>query len=589
MANNADNLELVPEFTDHSFMGDTCLIPNMDKTDGNRGVMAANAVQQALIPSNGHGEAPLVFSRFENQIAEYGHMIQRAKEPLFVFKIFKENNLNQTYILQGKVSKKVSMFQVKQGYTFTEKYGYHQINDILNYNAGDIIPKDAILSRSTAFDELGNYNYGYNLLAAYIPWEGLTFEDPFVVSESAANKMSHSYHYTVDIPLNSNDVIKNLYGDSLNFKGYPNVGEDINNGILCAVARINYDNIATCSDKNLSSIVDGDEVYYAAGKVVKIQVFSNLKGKDGEDDEIKLKTYKYYEQVNEIYQNNKANNNSLIHVLKILKDKGHNVSDDINHAIAMDTLKNERMLPWEYNDNKFDTFVIRFTILETKSAKIGSKVTCRYGDKGVISKIIPDSQMPMLPDGRRLEIAINPGCVFNRIIIGTLYEHELNFISDRLIHFMNTYHVNDSCGEKFEAYLEAFLKNVSTEQYNFLMDNVIPDIAHCEDYWNHITKHGMNIHQSPFHDNITKDSMFELYEYMEELYDLVDEDFLFKLDGIHEPIIVAKKFFIKLKHETITKISARNAGNISTMKGIPNKNNIAFKKHKARISNNPVR
>ena len=590
MANNSDNIDLVPDFNNHSFMGDTCLIPNMDKTDGNRGVMAANAVQQALIPAKGYGEAPSVFSRFENQIAEYGAMIQRTTEPMLVFKIFKENELNQTYILQGKISKIVSTFQVKQGYTFTEKYGYQQLNDILKYNVGDVIPKDTIISRSTAFDEIGNYNYGFNLLAAYIPWEGLTFEDPFVVSRSAANRMSHSYHYTVDVPLNSNDVIKNLLGTDGEFKGFADIGEDIQNGILCAIARINYDNIATCSDKNLSQVNDDDDVYYANGTVVKIEVFSNL------EDEEKLKKYKYYNQINKYYTQNNINRDNLVKVCKILKSKGHKMSDDINYMLAMDELKNNRVnakggvgLPWEYNDNKFDTFVLRFTILETKHAYIGSKITCRYGDKGVISKILPDDQMPMLPDGRRLDIIINPGCVMNRIIIGTLYEHELNFVSDRLIHFMNKYHVDDSCGQKLEAYLEAFLKNVSTEQYEFLMDNVIPDIANCEEYWKYITEHGMNIHQAPFHDNINKDAMFSLYEYMEDLYSTVDEDFLFTLEGIDQPIVVANKFFIKLKHETSTKLSCRNAGNISTMKGIPNKNNIAFKKHKARFSTNPVR
>lgn len=210
--------------------------------------------------------------------------------------------------------------------------------------------------------------------------------------------------------------------------------------------------------------------------------------------------------------------------------------------------------------------------------------------------VIEDSKMPTTPDGTPVDIIVNPGAVYNRLIPSTLYEHELNFTSDRLIQLINKQEYQNLHKEisddrlKVLYYLNNFLSKVAHKQYISYMEMV--SLLSDEDatqLWHEMVKHGFRINQSPFHGNVTPEALHEIYKFLEEEFANIGEELLYRIPGIHEPVIIADKYFVKLKHETITKLSARNAGNISTMKSIPHKNNLAFKRGLEWFSNNPVR
>lgn len=364
--NNLDDVSKIREFTDHSMFGDSLMIPNMDKSDGNRGVMAIGVFQQMLILEN--PELPKVFSRFENQIASYSRMIKYAEDDLFIYKVFTYTDQRKLYLCQNKRTKELIKYDVTAGFNFTEKYGFKWINDILKFKEKDVIPKGTLLQRATCFDELGNYMYGTNLKTMYMPWEGMTYEDPFVISASAKEKLTHNYYYTVDVPINSNDIIKNILGDSDEYKGFADIGEHIKDDVLCAIHRVSYENISATSDKAMRSIHPNDDVYKAKGKIVDIEIFSNL----GEEELEKLSKYKYFSQIKK-YMSPKQS--EYINLIAKLKEKGVKLHDDVNYDLAHHLFKDGR--DWTYNGNEFDTAVIRFTILKTQSALNGTKITSR--------------------------------------------------------------------------------------------------------------------------------------------------------------------------------------------------------------------
>ena len=67
-----------------------------------------------------------------------------------------------------------------------------------------------------------------------------------------------------------------------------------------------------------------------------------------------------------------------------------------------------------------------------RRVKVGDKMANRHGNKGVISRIVPHDKMPQLPDGRHLDICINPLGIISRMNIGQLYEMHLSMAVDSL-------------------------------------------------------------------------------------------------------------------------------------------------------------
>ena len=191
--------------------------------------------------------------------------------------------------------------------------------------------------------------------------------------------------------------------------------------------------------------------------------------------------------------------------------------------------------------------------------------------------------MPKTSDGKQIDIILNPLAVGNRLIPSTSYEHELNFISDRMIQYIDTLSITTR--QKLIMYGNEFLNYTCKTQFNQFM-NILEANEEVDSMWTDMLANGFYIMQDPFWDNIQKESLWHLYDTLNIWYP--NESFLYHIDGTESGLIVADKFVIKLKHEPSTKFSARSIRSIST-KLIPNKNNMQYKKYKALYSTIPVR
>ena len=145
-----------------------------------------------------------------------------------------------------------------------------------NYsNPGTIIHKGDIIRRSTGFDQYGNKTSGRNINVAYMALDN-NMEDSVVISSRCSDLLSAPLLRTVKVIINENDIPLNIYGNDDMYKVYPDIGEDVKDGILMAYRRDKKEEaIYTQSVKRLQEIMMSDDKITIKGKVIDINIYCN--------------------------------------------------------------------------------------------------------------------------------------------------------------------------------------------------------------------------------------------------------------------------------------------------------------------------
>ena len=549
----------------HYFLCEELMVPNADKNDGGRINMLTSQLPQFLTLDN--AETPKVFSGFENQIGKYTSAVKKYNEPIQILKIFALNENNFFIVVELLESNKYDLINYSSSINLTESYGYTS-EFMVDITEGVIIPKDTVIYKNKMYDENLNLQIGVNLKCVYLAKEGLTYEDGVPISESAAKKLSHTEVTEIVVILNSNDILINKYGTSTEYKPYPNIGESIENGILCARRRINYNFVLDeFKNSNFSEVNSNDQCFYIEGIVEDITIYSNLT-----DEE---KAYKFNAHLVNNVDGAFKIYNSIFKYLQKLKDSNTNqFCDDLNWLLQYSIDYINPTKKYSFDNTEFNGAIIKFKIKNTVKAKVGSKITGRFSNKGVVSKIIPDDEMPMTEDGLfRAEVCLNGLGVVGRLNIGQNYEMELSHYADFVINkFKNN-------RDKLFTNIMKFLSISSPKQHEFLVEK-LKNKQLKKEYIDLVLADGLYIHQPPFFENANEDTMIELIK----TFDIK----LSKFVGIHEDLVAGTMYMIKLKHEPYGKLSIRSAGPISLL-NVPYKNNESYKKGNSLYSNAAIR
>lgn len=407
---------------DHSFLAEELLIPNVDKTDAGRSNMFTAHQSQLLVPNT--GEPPRVFTNFENEIGKYSSGLRCLKEGTYakVVDVVEFHDMKKMSIISihDSISDEIvkyDIIEMKDAINLTEYYGYEREYNPSLDKKKSVIREGDFLYRNGMYDENLNFQYGVNLKAIYLPYKGLTYEDGIVISESAAKKLGHTSVEVFDISLNTNDVLINLFGDENEYKPLPSIGEEFKH-YLAARRRLNYATALISFDrKSFMEMKNEDTIFYANGTVVDIEVFSNL-----EDDEFARIDYLHpffnvftsqleaYMRINDIYE-------------KLREKYGSDIfSDDFNfwYRKGEDALRRRRMT---YDKKEFDGILVRVTVKKEVPVVPGAKLTGRHGNKGTISRIIPDKDLPKVEEtGEVPDILLNPLGVIGRKNVAQNYE-----------------------------------------------------------------------------------------------------------------------------------------------------------------------
>lgn len=476
---------------------------------GNRSQMWSTQIEQhvPLISP----EVQNMATSFEKPYGKYCDSYSVAQADFKVIAVIPKflniSRFNYIYVVQNMLTKVFDIIEVKHYACLSEDRGYlrpYTKGD--SYKPGDVIKKGETIYRSNSHDEYGNYRYGVNPKCAYISLPEVE-EDGIMIRAGYREKFSFYDMRKTAITLNRNQVLLNKYdktGNSKNYKSFPDLGEEVEDGILCVKRSINYANIAAeCTDNMLKTILSTDEIVKGEGIVGDIDVWIN-DVEEFENSGNKSQIYKYYCACKEYYT-------KIINVLEpiVNSKKGiqytHKLRWQYEHA--RDYIDNNAI--YMNNNNSIEFAYIEIFTYEKKYATDGYKVTDRFGSKGVITYVCPDEYMPRDEYGNVADLVLSPPGTIARANPGQEYEEEYNFIANEVGKRITSL---TNLADKEKLLLD-FIMTVNKNEGIVLKDYLSKiTVEEKIEMFNDLAEVGMILVKEPFDGVITPENLEMLYK-----------------------------------------------------------------------------
>lgn len=248
----------------------------------------------------------------------------------------------------------------------------------------------------------GELALGKNLLVAYMPWEGFNFEDAVLINEKIISQYTslHIEKYDLDISEKVYEITKNIPGilqkelQKLDKNGIIKIGSWVQTGDILVGKVIPIEPNALLTHEKLLYDIVGQ-------KIAKIQE-KCLRVPQGTSGRIIRISYIFHTNN---YLDSAKTKNSIFLENNVLKDDNSHIT-----PLLLKSLKK-----------------IIIYIMEKREFKVGDKISGRHGNKGIISTILPNYDMPYLPNGLTLDVLLNPLGVPSRMNVGQILECLLGF------------------------------------------------------------------------------------------------------------------------------------------------------------------
>ena len=433
--------EITDEEASSMLSTSTALVPFLENNDGARVLMYSNQAKQMLPLKN--PQPPIVQSGYESILPKHLSSVFNKKSPCKgkVEKIerdkisirctnnkIQEVDISPAHLRSGSGKDTLSVFRP-------------------GVNEGDKVESNEILAEGGNMSQ-GQISLGKNLLTAVMPYAGYNFEDAIIISDKLYNEGTltslHGIQETIDIAeedrivemANVNDFVSK--GDSLLKRTVGDLEELIGFHEDDEEAESNID----VSGREVSHISPG-------GTIVDTEVFTNI-----EDYEEKFPQLKSL-----IEKTNKKYN----------KPKGEK---------------------YTFRGRSIEGVRITFKMEQELPIGVGDKLANRYGNKGVISRVMEHSKMPVTPWGENVDIVLNPLGVVGRMNMGQLFELYCGLISrtiaDRIKEDKTKKNVvnlfsrvmpklDNTKNKEFSTKFINKLKNLSKEDLKKLIDQIEKD------------------------------------------------------------------------------------------------------------------
>lgn len=334
------------------------LVPFLQNDSGNRATMAGRQMEQS-IPLK-YREAPLV------------QTVMSTARPTPLTKIVGELNA-QLASVSGTVSKvgndHIHIKDEDGKKHEVQLYDHFPLNDEKSFmhstplvKPGDVVKKGRVIA-DTNFTQNGHLALGTNLRAGYTPFHGYNFEDGVVISEAAAKKLTSEHMHRKSLELGADHVqdrkkFLSYFGNSVTKEHVDKIDED---GVI----------------KPGMQVKPGD------------LLISAMKKRDVNDDEARMLA-RMHKSLVQPYTDSSV---------KWEADYPGVVTNVVKHGSRVEV-----------------------HVRTDEPAEIGDKLTGRHGNKGIITRIVPDHEMPKTADGRHIDIALNPAGIPGRLNIGQVLE-----------------------------------------------------------------------------------------------------------------------------------------------------------------------
>ena len=384
----------------------TSLIPFLEHDDANRALMGSNMQRQAvplLRP-----ERPLVGTGLETQVARDSGMVPITR-------------VNGTVTFVDATAIVIRDDQGTDHVHHLQKYQRSNQDTCLNQRPivrqGDPVIAGQVLADGSAC-EGGEIALGQNVLIAYMPWEGYNYEDAILLSD----RLVHDDLYTsVHIEKYEIEARQTKLGPEEITREIPNVAEE-SLGHLDEMGII-----------RIGAYVESGDIL--VGKVTP-------KGESDQPPEEKLLRAIFGEKARDVRDNS----------LRVPSTERGRVVD-----VRIYTREQGDELPPGAN------MVVRVYVAQRRKIQVGDKMAGRHGNKGIISRILPQQDMPYLPDGTPIDIVLNPLGVPSRMNVGQVFECLMGWASSHLdcrvkVVPFDEMHGAEKSKQTVQAYLEEAAK-----------------------------------------------------------------------------------------------------------------------------------
>ena len=558
--------ETIQNLPDYNYMlGRTLMQPFKPSNSGSRALMNSVHVEHLMVPN--HGEVPIIQTGYETEFGRNSSSyIVNESDYVVMNKVYKFEGKEDHYylIVQDTRTGEYDIIERKSYNYNTESYGFLWNNDRIDrLTVGSKLNKGDILKTSIGFDNYGNKMNGVNLTTLYLSC-AQNMEDSIIISQSAAKKLETSLVKNTPITINDNDILLNLYGNETIYKTFPDIGEEIKNGIFCSIRRMENENILfSLSQQNLRDIMLSDRNILMEGRVADINVYCNNPEVLG-DSHYNAQLYYYYNQSVRFCKEI----NDIVGPLAMTSKLSYRLKKF--YGRCRDTIAGKQF----FKEKVFNHVIMEVTVIQNLPMEPGDKMADRYGGKGVVSMVLPDELMPVLETGRRVEVIKNQSTCINRENIGQLHEQSLSFIGMRIIdHFKLGYMTYPEMAKMWYK----FVKMVDVEQANALLESF--DFE--DDYESRIMiqsvieDDAIILSTQPFTTNINIDTISKIYDEFDFINQynvkmpMKDSNGNIRMVKALRKMVVSKIYHYRLKQYaeekfSVTSLSATNLKNLNT-------------------------
>ena len=353
----------------------TAMIPFLQNDDANRALMGANMQRQAvplLRP-----EAPIVATGQEHKNCIDSEVSVLAEGPGVVTKV------SARYITVKYDNGEVKEYRLTK---YLRSNHTTCINQRPIVNVGDRVEYHDVLADGQSSDH-GEIALGRNILMGFMTWEGYNYEDAILLNERMVKEDVFTSIHIEEYETESRDT---KLGPEEITRDIPNVGEDAlkdldERGIIRIGAEVRAGDIL------VGKVTPKGETDLTAEERLLRAIFGE-KAREVRDTSLKVPH---------------GEAGIIVDVKVYTRENGDELSPGVNQ-------------------------VVRVYIAQKRKISVGDKMAGRHGNKGVVSRIMPQEDMPFLPDGTPLDIVLNPLGVPSRMNIGQVLEVHLGYAAKTL-------------------------------------------------------------------------------------------------------------------------------------------------------------
>lgn len=360
----------------------TSMIPFLEHNDANRALMGSNMQKQAVpcvLP-----EAPLVATGLEALAPrDSGRLIIAEGEGTVTYVDARKITVTRPNGKAGREGKNEKTYALVNFLRNNNFSGFHQRPTV---NVGDKVKKGDVLA-DTSSSVGGQISLGQNVFVAFLSWSGANYEDAIIISERLVKNSKFTSIYIEEFICTVRDT---KLGPEITTRDIPNVGElklkDLDeDGIVRIGAEVRENDIL------VGKITPKGETELTPEERLLRSIFAE-KARDVKDTSLRMEHGK---------------RGRIIGVKIFSRDQGHVLEAGIIKKIVIE-------------------------IAQVRNISVGDKLSGRHGNKGVISTILPEEDMPYAADGTPVDIILSPLGVPSRMNLGQIFEMHLGMAAHSL-------------------------------------------------------------------------------------------------------------------------------------------------------------